>query len=97
MKTTLTLVFVVVASLLFGNLVGYKIGFSDKTKMVEQRERLLKLVQEHANMLTKMEKAAAECNSAVATLRMLGVACCDTAEKALNERDAYRKTNGKKR
>jgi hypothetical protein len=88
MKTALTFVFVIISCLLFGNLVGYKIGFSDKTKMVEQRERLLKLVQEYADLLTKTEKAAAECNDAVGTLRTLGTACCDAAEKALNERDA---------
>jgi len=97
MKTTLTVVFVIVAALFLGGFVGHEIGFPDKTKMVEQRERLLKLVQEYSDILIKTEKMTVKYNNVISTLQMLSTACCDAAEKALNERDACKKVNVKKR
>lgn len=94
MKTALTYVFVIVGCLWFGGLVGHEIGYSGRAKMVEQRDRLLKLTQEYADLQTKTEGELARCQEADGVLRALGTACCDAAEKALEERDACRK--GKK-
>lgn len=95
MKTTLTYIFVIISCLLFGGLIGYKIGFPNKAELTSQRDRLLKTAEEYADLQTKTEQALDKCQDKEATLRMLGQACCDAAVKALDERDACRKGKGK--
>ncbi len=91
MKTALTYLFVIISCLLFGGLVGYKIGFPNKAEMVQRRDRLLKTAEEYADLQTKTEQALDKCQDEGTGLRMIGQACCDAAVKALDERDACRK------
>jgi len=82
MRTGLTCVFIALSCLLFGGLVGHRIGFPGRAKLTAQRDKSLKLAEEYKDLLDRAEKAATACVEQVSTLRILGTACCEAAQKS---------------
>ena len=91
MKSPLVYVFITVSCLLFGGLAGHEIGYSDRAKLVVQRDKSLQLAEEYKALMDRTERVALKCAGQITVLRALGEACCNAASLALNERDACRR------
>ncbi len=97
MKAALTLVFVTIASLVFGGLLGHRMGGNDRARLAAQRDQALKLADEFKDLAGKNERALVKCADTLKVMRALASGCCDEAERTLNELDDCEKAHGKAR
>jgi len=97
-EVVLTFVFVIVASLLFGGLVGRRIGESGNGRLIVQRDKALRLAEEFKGLLDATEKNSRKCSKQLDSLYNVAMGCCSEVERALRERDACdKKVDGKER
>jgi hypothetical protein len=87
MKPILTFIFVVTTCLLCGGLIGYAIGNDGQDKLIEQRDKTLKLVDVLKGLQDKTEKVALKCYDEYLNLRSVARKCCNAATQTLDQLD----------
>ena len=97
MRTALTYVFAIVASLLLGGLVGHRVGGTDRAKVESQRDQALKIAEEYRDLVGKNERAVVKCADTLKVMNALATGCCNEAERALDKLDSCRRSDGKTR